>query len=253
MSFCTTKLMGRCGNQFYQIATLIAYAKKHGFSYHVPIEASNCDDATYFHNFPTFRVARSNYEEPLNTETQRPYYVEIPKNQGICLVGYWQTFKYFDDYRQDVIDAFKIPYNLIEYISIHVRRGDYLQYSDSFPPLPLEYYHIAINYFKNFGYNKFMVFSDDIQYCREVLKDAECEFVFQSGNSELKDIELMSSCQHNIVANSSFSYVASWLNQNPEKIVISPSDKNMFKGSNMDMIPNNYLRVNIEEKCVLAS
>lgn len=253
MSYACTILQGRFGNQFYQIATLIAYAKKHRFTYHVPKEASNCDNVAYFQNFPNFRIPRAEYFEPLN-ENNLPFYSEIPRLDAVKLVGYWQSFKYFNDYRNDVLEAFNFEYNyLADQVSIHVRRGDYVIHADAFPPLPMEYYKIAIDYFNKLGYKNFIVFSDDMNLCKGFFTESifpNSKFTFSENKTEIEDVSLMSSCAHNIVANSSFSYAASWLNKNPDKIVVSPSYKNMFKGANLDMIPSDYLIVNLEEKVV---
>lgn len=245
--YAVVKLMGRCGNQFYQIATIIAYAKEYNFEYYVTREAINCDNAVYFKHFPIRDSWRCQFiESNVIDGNGHPYYFKLPRMENTQFIGYWQSFKYFDNYRQDVLDAFKIPYERKEgYVSVHIRRGDYLANDGNFPALPLEYYYKAIKYFSSRGTYKFLVFSDDIEWCKTVFNEnyfVDERFEF-SGKSELEDLSLMSSCEHNIVANSSFSFVASWLNQNQNKIVVSPSEKDMFVGSNNDMIPPNYVRV----------
>jgi hypothetical protein len=57
----------------------------------------------------------------------------------------------------------------------------------------------------------------------------------------------MSSCEHNICANSTFSYAASWFNRNPDKKVITPYENNMFGGMCENMIPKEYIKININE------
>ena len=245
--YAMVKLMGRCGNQFYQIATIIAYAKEYGFDYYVTREAINCENAVYFNHFPIRDNCNSNFNESNVLDGNRnPYYFKLPRIANTQFIGFWQSFKYFDTYRQDVLDAFKIPYERKDgIVSIHIRRGDYLVEAN-FPPLPINYYVKAIKYFSSKEYHKFFVFSDDIEWCKTVFNTnyfVDEIFEFSEGKKELDDLSLMSSCEHNIVANSSFSFSASWLNQNPDKIVICPSEKNMFVGVNNDMIPANYIRV----------
>jgi hypothetical protein len=72
----------------------------------------------------------------------------------------------------------------------------------------------------------FVVFSDDINWCRENFSKDDKNILFIEGNLDYEDISLMSLCDHNIISNSTFSWWAAWLNDNPSKIVIAP--KNWF-------------------------
>ena len=101
---------------------------------------------------------------------------------------------------------------------MHVRRGDYLKFKDTHPPCSVEYYNQAISSFSESSI--FLVISDDIEWCKEnFLGD---KFYFVEGNEDYIDLYLMSLCKNNIIANSSFSWWAAWLNRNKEKIVIAP-------------------------------
>jgi len=255
--YATCILDGRCGNQFYTIAFLIAYAKKHGLDIYLPVSANNCDDGAYYFTslsypkFPTTVTPNMNYfiyDEPRINDI--PSFHEIPKFDTVCFRGYWQCFDYINEYRNEILDIFNIPYTPVsDTVSIHVRRGDYLQLQDKLKVASLSYYKQAVSIFKDKGYKKFHVFSDDIAHCKKEMftqeNFPECEFIFAEGNNEITDLSLMSSCAHNIVANSTFSYVASWLNRNPEKIVVTPNMDCMFNGANKDMIPNtdNYIQL----------
>ena len=239
--FVVGKLMGRCGNQFYQIATTFAYAKKHNLDFFVTSDAPNCDNnAYYFNQFPKRDSWFSNFEEPRN-ENGNSYYFDLPRLDNICLMGYWQSFKYFDDYREEILQAFNLPYEFKEgYVSLHIRRGDYLQLSEKLSLMSMEYYKKALAIFPN---HKVLVFSDDINWCKENLSELSDSLEFSEGKSEIEDLILMANCEHNILANSTFSYAASWFNKNPEKIVVSPKLENMFGGCNLDMIPENYIKI----------
>ena len=81
----------------------------------------------------------------------------------------------------------------------------------------MEYYSQAMKHFPD---TNFIVFSDDIQWCKENFKGEEFTFIEEDDYIELY---LMSMCRHNIIANSSFSWWGSYLNQNEDKIVIAPS------------------------------
>ena len=242
--FVVMKQLGRCGNQFYQIAAGLAFAKKYELDFYV-----SGSDGQWYDYFPQFvkRDRGGSIFEERRDENGNPSYAPFPDMKNAFFIGYWQSFKYFDDYRKDILEAFAIPYEPCDAVSIHVRRGDYLEHSDSFPPLPLEYYQNAVQVMNGLGHFKFKVFSDDIEYCKTIFTvenfDEKNTYEFSEGKTELEDLSLMSSCQHNILANSSFSFVASWLNQNERKMVLCPPFEKMFKGCNKDMIPADYAQV----------
>lgn len=89
-----------------------------------------------------------------------------------------------------------------------------------------EYYDKAIAYIKEHVENPhFFIFSNDIQYCRENLGGLMLQSTFVENNDPQNswvDMQLMSCCKHNVIAHSSFSWWAAWLNRNPNKIVVAP-------------------------------
>lgn len=244
--FVVMKLMGRFGNQFYQIATGLAYAKRENLDFYVTSTAENAQgNVYYFNDFPKRDLGGNIYMEKIN-EQGNAYYADIPRMPNCFLIGYWQSFKYFDDQREHILQSFNVPYQPVDLVSIHVRRGDYVTHSDQFPPLPLEYYQSCVQRMNDKGHFRFMVFSDDMDYCREMFtedKFGNNEFLFSENTDEHKDFAFMSSCKHNICANSSFSFAAAWLNQNPDKVVLCPPINKMFKGCNLDMIPDYFTTV----------
>lgn len=164
-------------------------------------------------------------------------------NIDLMIEGYWQNERYFRNYRNEVLKAFAFkPFegnsknlSVVEAIkektsvSIHVRRGDYLKISFTEGICSLNYYKAAIDMIKRYvDPDMFVVFSDDIEWCRENLRESLCgtETVYvdwNKGKESYRDMQLMSLCSHNIIANSSFSWWGAWLNRNPEKKVIAPS------------------------------
>ncbi len=112
-------------------------------------------------------------------------------------------------------------------VSIHVRRGDYLldTYKGMFETLGKDYYEGAVNYLKMCGDNlKFFVFSDDPEFVREEFKWLHNKeiVVGNSGKRSFRDMQLMSLCKHNIIANSTFSLWGALLNKNAGHITIYP-------------------------------
>jgi len=151
--------------------------------------------------------------------------------------GYWQHLGYFEQISEQIKQdfSFKSPLknenlaisNLItttESVSIHVRRGDYVGHSLLGGICDSNFYENAIQIIKHqVSAPTFFVFSNDINWCKENIKVKNVHYISwnQNENSYI-DMQLMSMCKHNIIANSSFSWWGAWLNPNKHKIVVSP-------------------------------
>lgn len=237
----TTNLFAGMGNQMFMLAAMLGYAKKHNMPYFAPRQTIAPHIwPTYFPQFPT-GVPKSHffrYKEPEHS------YTEIPFKENIEIEGYFQSEKYFNHCRQDIIDAFQIPYKRLDgFVSLHVRRGDYLKCPDKHPVITYEYIAEAVKYFIGKGYSSFLVCSDDIKWCRLNLKPLEvygAVFTFSTETNPINDLALMSCCEHNIIANSSFSWWANYLNQNPDAICIAP--KNWFGPGNSHLSTKDLYR-----------
>jgi len=179
------------------------------------------------------------------------------------LDGFWQSEKYFlpiaKTLREDL--QLKTPINgalkeiadqirITNAVSIHVRRGDYVSNptTTAFHGVcGVEWYETAAQIMESKVSNAtYFVFSDDYEWAKTNLTfDASMVFVPPSPDGkEAQDMHVMSLCQHNIIANSSFSWWAAWLNANPNKIVIAP-EKWFASGSQKtdDLIPANWIRL----------
>ncbi len=156
--------------------------------------------------------------------------------------GYWQT-NYYVDRLKNVDEIFKpkmdIPSSIIKYfnsilsdnvsVSVHIRRGDYVnKYAKNYNVCTIDYFNRAINFINNM-YPKisFYVFSDEIEWAKKNIsafnKDNKVIFVENYNINSYWYIHLMSLCKHNIISNSSFSWWGAYLNKNNSKIVICPS------------------------------
>ena len=112
-------------------------------------------------------------------------------------------------------------------VSIHVRRGDYLTSKIYCNLGESEYYNNAIKYISKKDDNlQFLIFSDDSEWCKKNLKlPSNSIFVDWNRKSDSYiDMQLISMCKYNIIANSSFSWWGAWLNSNNDKIVIAPNN-----------------------------
>ncbi|MFB6343390.1 alpha-1,2-fucosyltransferase [Saccharicrinis sp. FJH62] len=172
-------------------------------------------------------------------------------NTDLYLEGYWNEEKYFFDVKEDIKKAFKFPIDKNEpdllneirncnSVSLHVRRGDYINYPDNFPMCTPKYYVNALAYLKskiNQNLNVY-VFSDEIEWCKTNLGMIE-NITFVNNKTAHHDMMMMSFCKHNIIANSTFSWWAAWLNKNPNKIVIYPNECDRTYGS----MPKHWIKL----------
>ena len=175
------------------------------------------------------------------------------------LHGYWQSERYFDDaadvIRQDF--AFKLPFSPINSalaarigaanaVSLHVRRGDYVLDPKTNATHGLcspEYYRAAVRYVADKTTSpEFFIFSDDIEWARTNVKmDYRCHYIDHNcGMESHNDMRLMSLCRHHIIANSSFSWWGAWLNPDPKKLVVAPSNWFANGKTNEDMLPASW-------------
>lgn len=176
-------------------------------------------------------------------------------------IGYWQTEQYFKHIEFQIKDKFKFnelhlskqsriiasKINNSNSISIHIRRGDYLlpQNETLYKDIcTIEYYQKGISIIKEKCHNcNFFIFSDDIQWARKNIVTENIFFIdFNKGKDSWQDMYLMSLCKHNIIANSSFSWWAAWLNNYEQKIVICP---HKFINTNRpsDIIPASWIKI----------
>ena len=176
---------------------------------------------------------------PTFHQIQSPAYLE----------GYWQSYKYFQPYQQDILRELEFNAPLTDKneqwaekiekstsVSIHVRRGDYLtnpKFSKIHGFVGLEYYKASIaKMLTNFSGVRFFVFSDEINWVQAHLELPSGTFFIShnTGINSYEDMRLMSKCRHNIIANSSFSWWGAYLNRNLDKVVVCPGNW-LAKGS----------------------
>ncbi len=175
---------------------------------------------------------------------------------------YFQTEKYFKNIEKVIRKDFTFPkfddkknlkieeeINKSNSVSIHIRRWDYItnKNANSFHwTCNLEYYNNAIKIIKEKIKNPvFFFLSDDINWVKENFNIKNAYFIdWNTWDNSWKDMKLMSSCKHNIIANSSFSWWGAWLNNNKWKIVITPKKWfNNKKVNTNDIIPNNWIKI----------
>lgn len=217
---------GRLGNQLFQIAAGYNVAKHMNDTLCVP----PWKYIKYF-NGP-FHIGEDGssfcFHEP------HFHYRPISHCKNLSIKGYFQSYKYFQSTESDIRKMFSLNQNseiveevnmLAEQIassgpscSIHIRRGDYLNYPNHHPTLSAEWYKAAMSRFPKD--TAFWVFGDDIGWCKEYIQGPN---VYHQHSSDIVDFFSMSLCNHHVIANSSFSWWAAWLNPSMTKKVIYPS------------------------------
>ncbi len=165
----------------------------------------------------------------------------LNKKGDMYLDGLWQSEKYFSDIREVLLKELSLKNPLgvaaafvadqikktASPVSLHVRRGDYVYNpitSRYLGTCSSVYYAEALNLLqKKVETPTLFIFSDEIEWVKENMTfDMPVVFVSDLSIADYEELVLMSMCQHNIIANSTFSWWGAWLNQNPQKIVIAP-------------------------------
>ncbi len=188
----------------------------------------------------------------------------IPLSSPNMLIrGLFQSEKYFINQRDLILKEFTFKEPLknknlelsqkIEKenaVAVHIRRGEFAAdttINQNIGTTSLDYYNKAIEYIEKHTENPvYYIFSDSPDWVKEnfkILKDAT-QIVWNSGKESYIDMQLMSLCKHNIIANSTFSWWGAWLNKNTSKIVVAP--KQWFAGweyDTKDLIPENWIKL----------
>lgn len=192
--------------------------------------------------------------DPRVMELKPPFYLD----------GYWQTEKYFAENSDIIRREFSVKATLegrsseifemmkkTESVSVHIRRADFVTNKnirhDQGDICDTEYYRMAGAIIaEKVRRPTFFVFSDDPEWAEINIKFPHPTiYVTQNGvGKDYEDMRLMSSTNHNIIANSSFSWWGAWLNKNPRKIVIAPKKWfNIIKFDTRDITPPSWIRI----------
>jgi hypothetical protein len=278
-------LVGGLGNQLFQIFATIAIS----IEYNIPFHFLNILNTPGITNRTTYwqtlfknihNKLISNYPNNMIDIKEQDFTFHplpnltniINNNFNIKLHGYFQSYKYFEKYnneisnllqinnlKKDLLDRYstKINKNYENTISIHFRFGDYKKLTHIYNILNINYYRNALNYILNNNNNNNKL--NILYFCQETdiddtlliineLKKEFKELTFECISFFIKDWEqllIMSECKYNIIANSTFSWWAAYLNNYHDKIVCSP-DKWFVKEdmNTKDLLPFNWSLIN---------
>ena len=252
------KLCGGLGNQLFQIFTTISYAIKYETSFFFldNYQLGNGSNTTVRYTYwETFLYAlkpflKKNIPKLTIIFEQDFSYTEIPKNNnnfGNLLVGYFQSPKYFEKYKETIFKLLKInqtqtyiknkiytKFNNNCVISMHFRLGDYKKYPNIYNLLIYEYYDNSLSYIlQQICYERKIILlyfceKESLKEVEEIIDKLKLKYTsidFQMADNSLEDWEqmlLMSLCNHNIIANSTFSWWGAYMNKNVDNIVCYP-------------------------------
>jgi hypothetical protein len=272
--------MGGIGNQLFQIFTTISCSIKYnipfGFLYSETVGVGKTIKRnTYWNNF---LISLKQY---IYVELPHSYIIKengfeykeliIPRNkENICLFGYFQSYKYFEENSSRIIKLLNIEKCKIiiskfanlnindqtKTVSIHFRFSDYKLLKDVYTLLPYEYYKNSILFLNNIIQEPYQILyfceETDIEEANIIIDNLKKEFpnlVYKKCSSKLKDWQqllLMSCCKYNIIANSTFSWWAAYLNNHESKIVCYPyswfGPKKSTNNTN-DLFPDNWNKI----------
>jgi len=252
--YVTSELWGQFGNQMFAMATATSLALDNGAEAVFPDLATNNNFAipeNYAHVF--YHINAAPLTEPISYVYNEPHYhySPIPYHPNMVIRGWFQSEKYFLNHKQEIIDLFSPHPEIVAYlenkypnivhnpktVSIHYRYYMEDPNHDVYAKCDLDYYQKAIALFPED--TLFVVFSNQIDWCKENFAHIPRDFYFVEGEPHYHDFYLMSLCQHNIIGNSTFSWWAAYLNRNPGRLVIVPPQWfNPWYGANdKDLIP----------------
>jgi len=266
--------IGGLGNQLFQIANVISIAldNKADWVIHkrkiIPMYAFGHRDVYWNNLFKNINAITIDLKKGYKYIEPKFSYQKIIPNiytPRTVLCGYFQSYKYFEHNKDKVLDLLinkeiihesqlildNIKHELkqkninkeFEYVSVHVRRGDYLKFPKVHHVLDISYYKETIDKF-NKNNTFFLIFSDDIDWCKNNITPI-CPYNILVKNKDYNDLLLMSLCDHNIIANSSFSWWGAYLNSNINKQVYYPKKWFNEEGAQdtQDLCPSKWIEI----------
>lgn len=254
---------GGLGNQMFQIAAAESFAIDNNITSEYRV-----DGGVYTMGHVTKYISNilrniKFVDTPLKNNTvvfkelnfhYQPIKSKLEKN--LLIQGHFQSYKYFEHNSEKIRNLFSPSDDITKYIlnkykfylekncvSLHIRRKEYKDiYKDHHRLCKIDYYKKAIELFPNADF--FLIFSDEIDWCKQNLKNEK--FIFIEGEEDYIDFYLMTMCKHNIIANSSYSWWAAWLNNNTNKKIVAPDPwfgPALSHHNTIDLLPKDWIKI----------
>ena len=246
----TVQIQGGLGNQLFQIATTYAIAYKNKgkpvFLKNKPIGITDRPLYwdTLFKKCSSYEKLNDNFVEIHENWNHVFTNFNINKSVNTKLVGYFQTSKYFNEYKSEILSLFS-PHHQLNFsmlkpnmVAIHIRRGDYVKLNWT---LPISYYINCIN--KILDNVTFVIFSDDINWCKQNLI-TDRPLLFNEDGNDIEQLFLMSKMDGMICSNSSYSWWAAYLSTT-HKYVYAPNPWLKNENYNPEIYENTWIKVDV--------
>jgi hypothetical protein len=286
----TGRIIGGLGNQLFQLFAILSYSIQYKTKAVFIYEEIVTGRITYWNTlFKTLQIFTTTFA-PNNITNEQilslPLYKEpgfeyqpFPdfKEESVFIQGYFQSYKYFEEYRDQIYSLIKIESlkeavikefsglgyfdsNATTTITMHFRLGDYKQKRYYHPIMKYEYYESALRqilekidiesnikvlYFCEAEDNDF-VLNSRIGPLRTIFPRVDFVKVDDS-IQDWKQLLIMSNCQHFIIANSTFSWWGAYLGSFNDKIVCYPSKwfgeyyEHNYKCD--DLMPDSWIKI----------
>lgn len=235
-NYATVHLIGGLGNLLFQIFAVYHYSKLHNVIPIFCIKKNNDKRPSIckYRLFDNLKKYSPHDNLIFNNVDETKFNIEIENNSNVKLIGLFQKYLHFqktknifdtkeilnfDDFKYDIFNYLS---NKMTNVSIHVRRTDYLK-CNIYNILNEDYYLFATSQFNKMT-THFLIFSDDINWCKKsgYFSNLENYAFIDNTLSDEEQLYLMSKCDHNIIANSTYSLWGYYLNLNPNKILVMP-------------------------------
>jgi hypothetical protein len=240
---------GRFGNQLFRIGTIIGESLKKNTEYFIPCEWEHCKLFPNLKNVISVNEIRN--QITLSHHESNFGFHSIPKTNGILeIIGYYQSWKFFESFENEIREFLSFPQELIEKTSslmskdttklcVHIRWGDIYDrkiggghkgVENYHPVMTLQYYENAINFIlSDTKIDEILVFTDNVD-TKEFIEGKFEKFgikvvYFDYNDDFINDFISQMLCDHFIIANSTFSWWSSFLSKNENKIVCCPKEE----------------------------
>ena len=268
---------GRLGNQMFQYAGLRGLAAKHNYDWKIPAPESFArSNYGLFDCFKMDSVAPANFGQPPGQTItsgcfhfNEQFFNNLP--DGVDISDYFQTERYFShisdiirsdfQFNDEILSKCKEVIDQVENpIFMHVRRGDYLKCSDFHPFVGMDYYKKALELFPEDV--TVLLFSDDMAWCKTQEFFNSEQFLHSEFNTRYNqlcdtnngpeqslipyyDLCMMSLCKGGVIANSTMSWWAAWLMNNPSLPIVTPTPWFGPKSNDntVDLIPTRWTTI----------
>jgi hypothetical protein len=227
---------GRFGNQMFQYAALFSIAKTRKYQFGIPYNVKS--ENPYMNMCLNEAFENLSAKDSSNfVPIQRTQESAFTYNAGIFgisdntdIVGYFQSEKYFVDYRNDLLKEFAFKESILQkatdvrsvtkepVISVHLRMGDYKNLVGKHPIMEKEYYQQALDILPK---DLLIIgFSDEPEQASKIFDSLGRKYFITNPDDQYTDMCTMTLCDYHVIANSSYSWWGAWLSDT--KKVIAP-------------------------------